>query len=108
MAKMPPPGGSGVAIVIAPKDSGKMPPPGSAPEKQGGGKASREDAGFRTEDQKCIDCSNYSPDTGECSKVEGTMSPMETCGNYFNAMDDEEGESPSQESGEDESVEAVA
>jgi hypothetical protein len=91
---MPPPGsdGPGLAIMIGvPKGDrgGKMAPPGSdAP--QEGGKASPEEAGVRREDEKCIDCENYDPQTGDCSKVAGTFSPQDTCGLYFHAVDDDE------------------
>ena len=100
MAKgMPPPGGHGpgVAIVIGPAHdgaSGKMPPPGSdAP--QPGGKASPEEAGVVKADAHCIDCDNYSPDTGACSKVEGSFDPDDACSKYFEPVaNDESNEAP--------------
>jgi hypothetical protein len=99
VAKMPPPGGDGhgVAIIIgAPKDGsgGKMPPPGSdAP--QSGGKASLEEAHVIPADKHCIDCENYSPDTGDCSKVVGTHDPDDACYDFFEPVaDDESSEQP--------------
>ena len=111
MGKMPPPGGDspGLAIMIGVphgKD-GKMPPPGMEDTPQGSGKASREDAGFRGDDERCIDCSNYDPSSGDCSKVEGSMSPQDTCAQYFQPVDDEGEESSAQESSEDDGRGAI-
>lgn len=115
MNRMPPPGtdtpkGKGVAIIIGVphgKDSGgngRMPPPGSDA-KPAGAKASRDEAGYVAQDAHCIDCSNFSPDTGECSKVEGTFDADAACVHYFEPTDEESSESPQQEASEDESAE---
>lgn len=110
MAKGEPPGGHGVAIVIGvPKEGGKGAPPGMDREQpREGGKASREEAGVVPPDQHCIDCQNYDPQTGDCSKVEGSFEPDAACLKYFTPVADEdneqaEGEPP--EGGADEAME---
>jgi hypothetical protein len=98
MAKMPPPGsdGPGLAIMIGvPKGDkgspgGKMAAPGSdAP--QMGGKASLEEAHVIPADKHCIDCENYDPSTGDCSKVVGTHDPDDACYDFFEPVADNEG-----------------
>lgn len=49
-------------------------------------KAPREQAGFRAASERCGVCMNFSQETGECSKVEGQMSPEDTCAAYFEPM----------------------
>ena len=68
-----------------------MPPPGGSPGGKGDGKASPEEACVVREDAHCIDCANYSPDTGECSKVEGSYAPEDACAHYFTPANDDEG-----------------
>lgn len=96
--RMPPPGsGHGVAIVIAPDkgDGGKMPPPGGKVGPEDSGKASPDDAGVIRAAMHCIDCENYSPDTGSCAKVEGSFEPDDACLKYFEPVqDDESNEAP--------------
>lgn len=95
---MPPPGsnhgkgGPGLMIAIGvPKrgaDSdrgGRMSPPGT-PSRDPGGKVSAEEAALVLDNAHCIDCTMYHPDSGECDKVEGTLSPQDGCYNYFNAI----------------------
>ena len=97
--RMPPPGtdGKGLAIIIGVphgSSSGRMPPPGQDQPQQGG-KASREDAGFVGAEQHCIDCDMYTPETGDCSAVEGVMDPQDGCHKYFEPVgDDESNEAP--------------
>ena len=57
----------------------------AAGEEPTGAKASPDEAGLVTADQRCGDCVNWSYDTGECSKVEGVMSACAGCRNYFEA-----------------------
>lgn len=77
MAKAPPPGGHGLAIIIgSPHDAGK---------------ASREDAGFVGAEQHCVDCSMYDVQTGDCAKVEGTgFDPQDGCSRYFQPSSEDE------------------
>src|SRR5882757_9061283 len=81
--RMPPPGQSGSPS--APPGM-QMPPPGMDADKPPGkptGKASPEDAGVIRADEHCIDCTNYSPDSGECARVEGSYDPQDGCVQYF-------------------------
>jgi hypothetical protein len=57
------------------------------------GKASPEEAGVVKADRHCIDCANYSPDTGACSAVEGVFDPDDACIQYFEPVA-EDGEQP--------------
>jgi len=103
MAKMPPPGteGHGVAIIIGtPKggaSSDRMPPPGM-PDKDPNGKASRDEAGFVGAEQHCVDCEIYDVQTGDCSKVEGSMDPQDGCSAYFQPVSDSEGDNDADDS----------
>ena len=82
-------------MIGAPKDDGKMPPPGMEDKPQTQTEASLEDAGVIKADRHCIDCENYAPDTGACSKVEGSFDPDDACVRYFEPVaDDESGEGP--------------
>ena len=126
---MPPPGGPGhgVAIIIAAhpddsKDKGRMPPPGmSIPDedappmageepddkKDAGGKVTPEAAGVVREDEHCAACKNYSATTGECSKVQSSLSPEDGCAMYFDPIgedEDEEGDDSAPETSAGESV----
>lgn len=89
--KMPPP--SATMDQPSPMPS-KMRPPG-APEPESkpageGQKVSPEDAGVVRNNEHCIDCSNYSPESGDCSKVEGYFDAQDSCVNYFDPIGDEE------------------
>ena len=64
-------------------DSGKMPPPGEKVGPEGSGKVSADEAGVIRDTMHCIDCANYSPDTGSCAKVEGSFSPDDAYLKYF-------------------------
>jgi hypothetical protein len=128
--RMPPPGtgsgGSGkpgVMVMIGipkhgadgpsasgPSSSGKMPPPGTPPPDPNA-KHSPDEAAVVRSDQHCVDCENYSVDTGECKEVEGTFSPDDACAHYFTPVadnDDEQAESEPQSGGVDEANEASA
>jgi hypothetical protein len=76
-----------------------MPPPGldhveahdTAPGAAGAGaEATREKALFIPADHHCKDCANWTPDTGECSKVEGVMDPEDCCARYFQHLNPED------------------
>ena len=106
--RMPPPGtgpGKGVAIIISPggKDGpgGRMPPPGmDSPGGSPSGKVSPDEAKVVREDEHCVDCRNYSPDSGECEKVEGSFSPDDGCHMFF-LKDDESAEGEPSSGGSD-------
>lgn len=89
MARMAPPDSKGPDMVIAigakPKESsnGRMKPPGTPDDPQGGGKATDEEAGAVMESDHCKNCKNWHADTGECDKVEGVWSPDDACVKYF-------------------------
>lgn len=51
-----------------------------------GGKVSGEEAGLVLDSEHCIDCTMYHPDTGECDKVEGNLSPQDGCAKYFDPI----------------------
>ena len=98
MARMEPP-----TMTAEPMGSpGKMPPPGSPeePAKADGAKASPEEAGVVLSDKHCVDCRNWSPETGECAKVEGTFDPEDACSAYFEPDHDESAETPKEEGAE--------
>lgn len=48
-----------------------------------GGKASREKALFIPASHHCGECVNYSPESGECSKVDGMFQPEDACLRMF-------------------------
>lgn len=100
-----------VAIGMGPKTEGRKPPPGmdeaatgdpgdsteepktpmgidagaGAGAALGNGKASPEEALAVREDHHCKDCSNWMPQTGECSAVDGIWAPEDACLRYFEA-----------------------
>lgn len=59
-----------------------------------GAKSSREDAAFVPASQRCGVCLNFSPETGECSQVEGQMTPEDSCIAYFEQGGGAGGEMP--------------
>lgn len=92
MARMAPPGSPAVVVAIGKaRDSGKMPPPGQASPAKG--KASAEEAQAVMSNEHCVDCQNWTPDTGECAKVDGTWAPEDACRVYFQAVSQDEEES---------------
>ena len=103
---MPPPGMDrkkpdaviAVGVGMPKKPGGRMPPPGMEPEgdEGGGGKQSPEEALVVREDKHCSTCAHWSPQTGECAKVEGMFSPQDACLRYW-----EEGGSDHEEPDED-------
>lgn len=103
---MPPPG---LAVIIhpggGPPDAGpkgggpKMPPPGQELEHAGGNKATPEEAGVIRDDEHCSNCTHYVADTGECEKVEGYLSPDDTCEKYFEPLKGDSDEPDSDEQG---------
>lgn len=89
-----------VAIGVGGPKAGRKPAPGmdeteapKAPEAMGAGsevgagagKASPEEALAVREDHHCKDCSNWLPQTGECSVVDGIWAPEDACLRYFEA-----------------------
>jgi len=98
-----------VAIGVGSKPGGRKPAPGEPeqekelsgasdpmesnaiqPKADGGfsassGKASPEEALVVREDHHCKDCSNWMPQTGECSVVDGVWAPEDACLRYFEA-----------------------
>ncbi len=88
---MPPPGASrsGMTDTIAAKGPEKMPPPGAMDKPAGDGKVSPEEAGVIRADQRCIDCKNYDPTSGDCGKVQGSFDPGDACMQYFDAIGDD-------------------
>ena len=120
--RMPPPGPSNkkpglvIAVGVPKGASGKgnrMPPPGldhveehdtAAPGAAGeGAKATREKALVIPDDHHCKDCANWTPETGECAKVEGNFSPDAACLRYFGHLNAED-----EQNGDDEGAEEVA
>jgi hypothetical protein len=98
--RMPPP----TQATESPESSGmgKMPPPGS-PEpgaKPEGAKATSEEVGAVLSDKHCVDCANWNPDSGECSKVEGVWDPESGCAKFFEPEHDESAETPVDEAAE--------
>lgn len=86
-ASMPPPGekkpAAVIAIGIGPK-KGEGPDTPAADRTAGPGKkASVADAHVVRSDQHCQNCTNYTPESGECSKVEGPFDPDDSCIRYF-------------------------
>jgi hypothetical protein len=75
----------------APPDSGMPKAPGSDGGEKGEGKAPPERAIVIRADQQCKDCENYTPESGECSEVEGFFDPSDACWCYFEPLS---GESP--------------
>lgn len=67
----------------------KMAPPGME-DKKPMGKASPEDAQVIRADMHCLDCHNYDPTSGECSKVEGSFDPQDGCVKFFEAIGQDE------------------
>jgi hypothetical protein len=63
-----------------------------------GAKASRDDAGFIPAGQICGACENFTKQTGDCSKVEGTFQAHDTCKVYFEASNGA-GEMPGENEG---------
>ena len=50
---------------------------------QGGGKASRDEAGYLPMEQACGACVNYNQKTSECAKVEGLFRCCDACEVFF-------------------------
>lgn len=84
-----PPGKPGVMVAIGiPKPdgkSGRMAPPGAG---QGGpaGKMSPDEAIVIRANEHCIDCQNYNPQDGSCSKVDGNFDPQDSCHEAFSPI----------------------
>lgn len=51
-----------------------------------GGKASEDDAGVVRADQLCGGCSQWTRETGDCAKVEGSFGAGDGCRKYFMAI----------------------
>lgn len=58
-------------------------PAPAPPDQSQGVKASPEDAGLVTADQRCGDCEHWSADSGQCEKVDGMMTACAGCRKYF-------------------------
>jgi len=57
-----------------------------------GAKASREDAGFIPAGQICGACEYFTKESGECAKVEGAMQAHDSCKNFFEAANGDQGQ----------------
>lgn len=87
---MAPPGSMTAAPAPPVEMKSKMAPPGMEEKKPGDGKVSPEDAEVVRSDAHCIDCTNYDPTSGECSKVQGSFDPQDACAEYFSAINSDE------------------
>lgn len=108
MDRMPPPGSGhpGIAVTIPAKPSpDKMPPPGMTDKPTGDGKVSPEEAEVYRADQTCVNCSNYDPTSGDCSKVSGSFDPSDGCVKYFEAIGDDTPKDPDDGSAPDDDEE---
>ena len=93
--------------------SGRMPPPGldhveqhdTAPPGAGdeGAKATREKALVIPDDHHCKDCANWTPESGDCAKVEGSFEPDAACIRYFQHLDEAD-----EQNGDDDGTEEAA
>lgn len=84
--RMAPPG----METAAPKPpAARMAPPGQM-EQPTGAKAAPEEAMVIRADAHCIDCRNYDPTSGECSKVDGSFDPQDACAEFFDAIGSDE------------------
>lgn len=72
--------------------------PPAEPQPQGT-KATRDEAGFIPAGQCCGDCEHFTKETGDCQKVEGTMTAHDSCKNYFESARGEQMNGASSDSG---------
>jgi hypothetical protein len=94
-------------------DTRRMPPPGldhveehdtaGAGAGDEGAKATREKALVIPDDHHCKDCANWTPESGDCSKVEGNFTPDSACLRYFAHLNEED-----EKGGDDEGPEELS
>lgn len=84
---MPPPGmpePKPAAAITADKKPGM----GDEPEDSGKDAKKLEGAGVYRADQRCQNCENWQPETGDCEELPGTFDAMDGCLAYFEPVGD--------------------
>lgn len=82
-------------------------PPAGAGDDAGGKESPEEAIVLRAGEKTCQTCTNWTPESGECSKVEGVFDPEDRCLRYYEAEGGEAGEEAAEgEPGSDMSMES--